>query len=201
MIVLMRRLFIGTVISIFSLIFLSVGALGADIAYPQSIQTLSRTVQETNFYTLNIDSYIIPNATTLITAVSGNKIFIGDRPTRSLYIASLSGNKLILEKNIPVPAPLESGNKNNALLDMIATKDHLYLAVVDGASDYPTCGGSRIYDYSIANLAIAPKLLFKSTPCVEGDLFYDARLELDCGALFRKRRIVSRKIFQSAGDI
>ena len=83
-----------------------------------------------------------------------------------------------------MPAPLESGNKNNALLDMIATKDHLYLAVVDGASDYPTCGGSRIYDYSIANLAIAPTLLFKSTPCVEGDLFYDARLALNGSDLY-----------------
>jgi hypothetical protein len=179
----MKRVLVGVVASIFSLTMLD-GTAGASSAVV--IQSLSRTVQETNFYTLNIDSLIIPNSTSLITAVSGDKIFIGDRPTRTLYLylAPNLGTDIALEQSIAVPAPLEPGNKNNALLDMIATKDHLYLAVVDGATDYPTCGGVRIYDYTIASLANAPKLIFKSTPCARGDLFYDARLALKGNDLY-----------------
>ena len=167
-----------------SITLLASTASGAVLSFPVNINSGSSVSQETNFYTLRIDPLIIPSATTLITAVSGEKIFIGDRPTRALYIASLAGNTLTLQKNIPVPAPIESGNKNNALLDMIATKDHLYLAVADGATGQPTCGGARIYDYTINSLATAPKLIFESTPCVAGDLSYTARLALNGNLIY-----------------
>jgi hypothetical protein len=57
-------------------------ANAAEINVPQSITSLKATPQESNFYNLNIDTFIIPEAKTLITAVSGSKIFIGDRPSR-----------------------------------------------------------------------------------------------------------------------
>ena len=180
----MRRFFIRSVFFTALFAWLASSASGAGISLPNRIDAGNGTVQETNFFTLIIDPLIIPGTTSLITAVSGEKLFIGDRPTRTLYVASISGKSVTLQKNIPVPAPIESGNKNNALLDMIATKDHLYLAVADGATDYPTCGGARIYDYTIASLAAAPKLVFKSTPCVEGDLFYDARLAINGSLLY-----------------
>lgn len=147
------------------------------ITFPRKITQSPGSLQETNFYTISIDPVIIPNATTLITAVSGDKVFIGDRPTRSLYLATISGTSVTLKSRVLVPAPLEA-NKNNALLDMIATKEHLYLAVADGANDYPSCGGVKIYDYSISLLTKTPRLIFKSSPCAVGDLFYDARLAL-----------------------
>ena len=154
-------------------------ANAAEITVPQSITSLKVTPQESNFYNLNIDTFVIPEAKTLITAVSGNKIFIGDRPSRTLTIANITGNTLTLTSKITVPAPTVLGHPSNALLDMIATKDHLYLAVVDGAKDFPTCGAAKIYDFLIAKLDAKPTLLFKSSPCVQGELFWDARLALN----------------------
>jgi len=159
-------------------------ANAAEITVPQSITSLKITPQESNFYNLNIDTFVIPEAKTLITAVSGNKIFIGDRPSRTLTIANITGNTLTLTSKITVPAPTVLGHPSNALLDMIATKDHLYLAVVDGAKDFPTCGAAKIYDFLIAKLDAKPTLLFKSSPCVQGELFWDARLALNGNELF-----------------
>ncbi len=155
-----------------------------DLTFPLAISTNQTSVQETNFYTLNIDSLIVPNATTLITAVSGSTVFIGDRPTRTIYRATIVGNTVTLIGVVPVPAPLEPGHPNNALLDMVANSTNLYLAVADGAKAYPACGGARIYEYQLSNLQAKPRLIFKSTPCVDGDLFYDARLAIRDGSVY-----------------
>jgi glucose/arabinose dehydrogenase len=156
----------------------------SDLTFPLTISPTFGSQQETNFYTVNIDPFVIPGATTTITAVSGTKVFIGDRPSRTLYLASVAKKTLTLIRKIGVPNSTQLFAKNNALLDMIATGDHLYLAVADGADNGFTCGGARIYDYQISKLDKKPDLLFTSTPCGHGDLFYDGRLAINGSTLY-----------------
>ena len=154
------------------------------VVFPLSVTPTLSFQQETNFYVVKVDPFVIPGASTVITAVSGNKIFLGDRPTRTLYLASVVKKTLTLIRTIKVPDPTQPYAKNNALLDMITSGDHLYLAVADGADSTFVCGGARIYDYKISRLDAKPVLLFKSTPCGHGDLFYDARLAIKGSTLY-----------------
>lgn len=142
------------------------------------------STQESNFYSLSLEQFLIPNAKTLLVAVSGNRIFIGDRPSRTLYEAQMDGNRLILKKAITIPNPTVPDHPNNALLDLLATKTSLFVALVDGAKDFPDCGAAKIYEYSLSDLTKKPKLIFKSTPCVQGELFWDARLAINNKTLF-----------------
>ncbi|MEI6648146.1 MAG: PQQ-dependent sugar dehydrogenase [Actinomycetes bacterium] len=156
----------------------------ATINYPLAISPTLSSQQETNFYVVNFDPFVIPGASTTITAVSGSKVFIGDRPSRTLYLATIVKKTLTLIRTIRVPAPTQPYAKNNALLDMITDGDQLYLAVADGADSTFVCGGARIYEYQISHLDVKPVLLFKSTPCGHGDLFYDARLAIQGSTLY-----------------
>lgn len=142
------------------------------------------STQESNFYSLNLDFYSIPEAKSLITAVSGQRVFIGERSSRVIRVAEISSNGIKLLGLLKVPSSLVPDHKSNALLDMVTTDKFLFLAVVDGADKYPLCGGVRIYQYALSNLDLTPKEIFKSSPCVQGELFWDARLAVKDNQLF-----------------
>jgi hypothetical protein len=150
----------------------------------QEISPEKSSTQESNFYSLSLEQFQIPNAKSLLTAVSGDRIFIGDRPSRTLYEAKFSGDQLILEGGVTIPNPTVQEHPSNALLDLLATKTSLFVALVDGAKDFPVCGSAKIYEYLLSDLAKKPKLIFKSTPCVQGELFWDARLAVNSDTLF-----------------
>jgi hypothetical protein len=151
---------------------------------PSTISASTNTVQESNFYNLNLATFPIPGAASLITAVSGNSIFIGDRTTRTIYRASLVNQQLVLDRTITVPAPITLFHKSNAIIDMLATKTNLFVVAVDGATTYPVCGAAKIYEYLLSNLDAKPKLIFTSSPCVRGELFWDARLAINGKMLY-----------------
>jgi hypothetical protein len=154
------------------------------VTFPSTIGSTGTTAQETNFYKLNLDTFTVPNAQSLITAVSGNKVFIGERTSRTLYLATIAGNQITLQSQITVPPPLSTFHKSNSIIDLLATSTKLYVVAVDGASTYPACGAAKIYEYSIASLATKPRLLFTSDPCVRGELFWDARVAIHGNDLF-----------------
>ena len=142
-------------------------------------------IETTNFYQVRMETFTVPTATSLISAVSGNKVFIGDRPSRTIWLASLGKSAITLERTITVPEPLNKYHKSNSIIDMLATKTDLFVIAVDGVDSSSTaCGGAKIYDFSIANLDAKPKLLFTSSPCVHGEIFWDARLAINGDTLY-----------------
>jgi hypothetical protein len=156
----------------------SIPALAEESKPAIEIEAEKSIIQESNFYSLALDIYSIPEAKTLITAVAGKKVFIGDRPSRVIHQGQIIGKKIVLSGKVTVPNPIVPAHPSNALLDMVTSSKHLFVAVVDGATDYPVCGGARIYQYLLSNLAAKPKRIFLSSPCVQGELFWDARLAI-----------------------
>jgi hypothetical protein len=173
----MKKFLSSTTIAI--LIASTISAQAEEVKPPIEIEAEKSTIQESNFYSLALDVYSIPEAKSLITAVAGKKIFIGDRASRVIHQGQVIDKKIVLNGTVSVPAPTIAGHASNALLDMVTSSKYLFLAVVDGATyEFPSCGAAKIYQYSLANLKAKPKRIFVSSPCVMGELFWDARLAL-----------------------
>ena len=73
---------------------------------PTAIPANGSHIESTNFYQVRMETFTVPSATSLISAVSGDKVFIGDRPSRTIWLASIAKGAITLQRTIAVPDPI-----------------------------------------------------------------------------------------------
>ena len=97
----MRKLLVSLVLL---LLLPSAHVFAADA--PIVITANGSHIESTNFYQVRMETFTVPSATSLISAVSGDKVFIGDRPSRTIWLASIAKGAITLQRTIAVPDPI-----------------------------------------------------------------------------------------------
>ena len=144
------------------------------VAQADSIQIAPAELNniETNFYIAKLVKYDFPSGRSLLVQSNQNHIYIGDRTARLIYKINNLESSLEIENSFKLPEPSSPGHPDNVLLDIYANESHLYAAVGDGSRSSKVCGGILIYDFLIklnGDLDQQPRIIFRSTPCVQGD--------------------------------